>query len=207
MKLKGPSVSPAASGSLADVLTFSHGKKNPYAKQHAAPRNPQTPAQVGVRAMISFLSKIWKTLPYADADTWQPLAQDFEIAPYQAFIGYNMKRWRTFRFPTKAHPAAETPVALPTIWQSAFGGKAHIRIELQTAPGPTPWGYITFRQPTPFPDPTNDKCVAVLPYAPTGAVTWYDTPLEPGTYWYRTQSFTDTGYPRSTSAQDSATAT
>ncbi len=207
MKLKGPSLSPAASGSLADVLTFSHGKKNPYAKQHAAPHNPHSPAQTGVRAMVSFLSKIWSTLSPADQATWQPLAEDFQIAPYHAFMAQNMKRWRTFRFPTKAYPAAETPVALGAVWQWAYGGKAHIRIELNTAPGPKPWGYITFRQPNPFPDPTTDKCVAVLPHLTPTPIVWYDTPLAAGPYWYRTQSFTDTGYPRSPSAQDSATAT
>ena len=207
MKLKGPSLSPEASGSLADVLTFSRSAKSPYAKKHAAPSNPKSGPQTAVRAMMRFLSQNWITLSPADVLTWETLAYDRQIAPYHAYIAENMKRWKTHRFPSKAYPATETVVIPATIYQNAFGGKAHIRVELVNGGGFLPWGFATYRRTTPFGPLTWDQIVNVILRVGTGWNKWNDTPLTPGTYYYRSATFTDTGFPRMACPQDSATAT
>lgn len=207
MKLKGPSLSPEASGTLADVLTYSSSNKRAYAKKHATPRNPKSPPQTAVRAMIRFLTQNWTTLSPADIATYQDLAHAQDIARYHAYLQVNMKRWKNFLFPSKIYPSPGTADPTTPIYQSAFDGVASIRIRLSSGGGPKPWGFVTFRSPVSWTTPTWDQCVNVIFRQPTGFTWWTDTPLEPGTYYYRTHSFSDTGWKRTAGAEDSATAT
>ncbi len=207
MKLKGPGNSIDASGSLADILTFCKGQKTKYAKKHAAPSNPKTGPQTSVRAMIAFLSKNWKTLSTADVETWRPVADALHVAPYHAFIAENAQRWKTFRFPSKAYPATETIVVPAVIFQTAHDGKAHIRIERASGAGALPWGYLTYRSPVAFGAGTWDQCVNVMLRDPAATTLWNDTPLPPGHYYYRTSSFTDTGFVSSAGNRDDAWST
>lgn len=207
MKLTGPSISTAASGSLADILTYSRGKKTAYAKQHAAPTNPKSGPQTSIRAMVAFLSRNWRTLSTADVETWRPLANDLHVAPYHAFIAENMKRWKTFRFPSKAYPATETTVIPAVIYQQAFDGKAHIKIWRASGAGILPWGYLTYRSPLPFAAGVWDQCVNVMLRDPAATTKWNDTPLPPGHYYYRTSSFTDTGFVSTAGNRDDAWST
>ena len=157
--------------------------------------------------MISFLSTNWTSLSPTDVATWQTLADARGVAPYHVFIAENMKRWKTFRFPSKAYPATETIVIPAIIYQQAFDGKAHIRILRASGAGVLPWGYLTYRSPIAWGAGTWDQCVNVILRNPVANTMWNDTPLPPGHYYYRTSSFTDTGFVSSAGNRDDAWAT
>lgn len=207
VKLKGPAVGTTASGKLARALIFSTSKKRAYLKQHATPANPQTPAQTSVRAMMKFLAQQWKLLNTANRDTWNAPALTKQIAAYHAFIAYNQDRWNNWTHPTKAYPAAEAGGYIHPGAAVATGGVGMISIRIRNrAPAPT-WGWCLYRTPTPVPAATHDQLVALVAIQ-AGLYTYYvDRPLDPGTYYYRQQSFDDDGTTGNFWGPYSATAT
>jgi len=107
VKLTGPIQSLAASGSIAKAITASSWKGRQYLKRRPVPEDPQSPAQIAQRAMVTFLSTVWSTLSHADQATWSEVAASTQVPPYNAFLGYNLDRLHTVRGPTKKYPAAE----------------------------------------------------------------------------------------------------
>lgn len=207
VKLKGPSIATEAHGSIADVVTFSKAKKRSYLKKHAKPANPKTPAQVSVRAMITFLSQNWKTLTPIQQATWNTPAFLEHIAPYHAYLKINMQRWRTFRGPGKTYPVPETSPPPGTVYQDLWGGVASIKLGAYPGGGTPPWGYITFRQPIDFNPPKLEQVIKVFLRVGVSYTFFLDTPLAPGTYWYRTAHFSENGQIRTFGGSKSATAT
>lgn len=114
VKLTGPGLSTEASGSLNDQLTFTNWKGKAYAKRHRKPKQPRTDAQRTLRAMMSFLSRGWAACPPAARATWEPLAAETNIAPFNAYQAGNLDRWQEFNYPSQAYPATEAGV-LPSI--------------------------------------------------------------------------------------------
>lgn len=207
VKLKGPSLATEATGSLADALIFSTTKKRSYLKKHAKPANPNTQAQQSVRAMITFLTKNWKNLTPIQQATWNTPAFLEKIAPYHAYLKINMKRWRTFRGPGKAYPVPESAPIAGSVYMELFSGVRNINTRLTSGGGIVPWGYIIWRHDVDFNPPTLEMTVNVSPRISAGWNYWRDTPLPPGTYWYRKGNFTDDGQIRIFGGSHSAAAT
>lgn len=207
VKTKGPTISAEASGQLAKTLIFVKGMKARAVKKHATPRNPKSPAQVSVRAMIKFLSQDWQTLTTLQKATWNTPAFVDKIAPYHAYLRTNMIRWKTFRGPGKTYPVAPSGPTGATIYQDVFDGVASTVERVINGGGILPWGYIIFRSPVDWPAGTLDQVIAVVPRNPVLWTFHRDTPLEPGTYWYRTSNFTEAGQIRAMGGSDSGTAT
>lgn len=108
VKLTGPALAHQAAGQLARELTFSTNKGRAYLKRHRTPRQPRTKAQSAPRAMLSFLSAAWKEIPNDRQNTWLELAAPREITPHNAYLAYNLDRWRNFKAPSQSYPATET---------------------------------------------------------------------------------------------------
>lgn len=108
VKLRGPLLSLDASGSLADAITYSKWKGRHYARQRVVPTNPQSGAQTGRRAMLSFLSKQWDGLAAGDQATWQDIADDLVVDPFHAYLSENMKHWHNFLAPSMVTPITRT---------------------------------------------------------------------------------------------------
>lgn len=193
MKLKGPSVSAEASGSLADVLTYSHSNKTGYAKKHAAPSNPRSGAQVSIRAAVKFLSQRWHYLSPAQKLTWAPQAETLHVAHYHAFIRYNMKRWGNFKSPTKEHPAAETSTVPKVPYTDGVSGIKMATINEYVQIPPPLWGYILMRSTANITAPDRDLVVALFPYFWPDTNTFYVDQLKTGTYYYRALAFNHDG--------------
>lgn len=193
VKLKGPSISTAASGKLANALIFGKSKRRAYMKKHAGPANPKTGKQLTVRAAMKFLSQQWKQLTPAQQTTWATLAQATQVSPYHAFIAFNQDRWNNFRAPSKEDPALElepTPLVRAFL---AIGGVKMATIRLLLWFPYDEWGVTIFRKPNPTYPFGHDQCVLWVPIFGQRVTDYVDTPLAPGTYWYTARAFTNDG--------------
>lgn len=188
IKLTGPALSEEAAGKLAGVLSFAKSKKGTYAKKLTAPAQPRTGPQVGVRAVMKFLAQEWKGISPTRQDTWQARAAQMELYKYHAYISGNQIRWRSFLGLTQQDPAptAGTNPDAPLLYADPLIAQAIIKTQAVGSGGV--WGYFLFRSTTGGFTPAVDNCVAVFAKQAYVSV-YYDTPLEPGTYYYRAQGF------------------
>jgi len=206
VKVHGPMFSLAASGTIGKAATFSNWKGRPYVRERVIPANPKSGPQIGMRAMLSFLSKEWAGLSTVEKATWEARAKATVIAPFNAFTSYNQTRWRSYKGPTQSFPAAEisTPAAAPTT--TVTGGIRQCELSIADgAPAPD-WGFIVHRSTVTGFTPAYSNCVMVKPKTATPTVL-IDTPLAPGVYYYRVQGFNDDGVKGALEAETTGTVT
>lgn len=184
VKLKGPILSTVASGTLADVLCFLRGQQTTIAKKYARPKNPKSPGQVGVRAMVTWLSKQWSSLSPAEQLTWQDAVPGKQLAPYHAYIRYNMIRWNNMLYPSAAYPAAEilSQTTAPALYLSPR--VASIHIETNAIGSGMCWGYVHFQSTSTGFTPSPNNAVYVKSRDAWSTV-FLLTPVLPGTYYHR----------------------
>lgn len=70
-RLTGALFSLAASGTIADTLTFARWKGIQYARTRVIPANPNTANQQEVRGVFSTLNEMWKRMPADPRAPWQ----------------------------------------------------------------------------------------------------------------------------------------
>lgn len=193
MKVKGPGMSLDASGSLAGVLVFSKWKGRNYIRQLVTPANPKSGGQVGVRSMFKFLSQVWDGLSDANKALWEGRADDLIASPFNAFMSYNLRRWRDFNTPSVFDPATEigtlptgpTGVATPDI--------RSMTLVITDGVNPPDFGYAIFRSLTGTFSLAFSNCIAVVDWDSGGTTEYIDSPLEPDQYFYNAIGFLDTG--------------
>lgn len=193
VKLKGPAVSTAAIGSIADVLSFQKGKRGTIAKKHAKPKQPNTDAQIGVRANIKWLSQQWSSLSAAEMATWFNRAQLNQVANYHAYLSQNSKRFHNFLMPSKEDPATEA------------GGGSHmsfcylteryktIRYNAKSSGPPVTWGFVLCRSRISGFTPGPENVIALFQKTPAAYDRYYDRGLASGWWYYDCAGFDDTG--------------
>lgn len=195
VKLKGPSLSIDASGSLADILTFSTSKGRAYVKHKPTPDQPRSGNQVSMRAMMQFLSQQWQNLTAGNQATWADAYPDPSLSNYNAFIKHNLIRWRNKWAPSKEYPAAETGNAGDLVGIETPNGVRHIKISARNAMNQNQiWGVLLFHSLTSTPGNDLSKLVHVF-HIPVKD-TWYywtHSPLTAGTHYYRITGITTTG--------------
>jgi len=184
VKVLGPAMSMEASGQIGGVLVFSRWKGRPYARSLVKPSNPKNPAQVGIRSMLKFLSQAWKPLADEPKATWVLLAKDTNISPFNAYVAYNVRRWRENRNPAQSYPAAEASTAL-TVTQALTAGQRNILVGLTPSGATGIWGFVIFRSAASITDINWNLAIAVIPADGANAVSYTDAPLAAGTYHYR----------------------
>ena len=193
VRLKGPILSTEAHGSLQKLLTFADNNGTPSLKKYAKPRDPRTAKQIGTRAMIEYLSKLWKIIPVLDQATWEPLANDLHVAAYHAFIQVNSHRWFNFRAPSIAYPAAET-MPMPNVTRPVFYNTYQRLVARYGLPFPVePFGFtIHLSATTPF-QVTRNNCIHVARHTmgASDVVKIQDVPG--GTYYQTARGFTADG--------------
>jgi len=191
--VKGPMMSLDASGSLAGAVVFSKWKGRNYVRQLVTPANPRSGSQTGFRASMKFLAQIWASLTDANHATWEDRASDMIVSPFNAFTSYNQLRWRNFLTPTQEDPAAElsTPATAPT--GAAVAGVRMATVTLTDSGTAPDWGYLLFRSTGTAFTPGISNAIALFPWDVAGATVYIDTPLDPGTYYYRSRGFNDDG--------------
>ena len=211
VKVAGPLMSFDASGTLANTATFSKWKGRNYVRQRVIPSNPKSALQVSTRAMLRFLSQHWASIAAPDKATWDDLAAASQISPFNAYVGRNGSRWREFQAPADAYPAAEAgtpPVAALT---SATGGPSYIDLLLTLTTQNDCNGVILFRSPTDTFDTSRANAIAVIELDAAafaaGTLTYTDSGLDAGTYYYDARYFTDDGLLGDEEGEKSGTAT
>jgi len=189
VKTKGPSISAEASGKLADVLIFSKSPRTQYAKTHRRPRNPRSGGQVGIRVMMKFLAQQWKDIIPTRQATWQEAAQRMDLYRYHAYISHNQINWRSFLGATQMDNYTGTWLALDTPDLRLFPKTNSVLIDLRAIGSGSAWGYTLFRSQTSGFTAAIDTCVKIFRKGPLHKTLFLDTPVTPGTYYYRAGGF------------------
>lgn len=193
VRTKAPLVSLDAAGQIAGVMIHQTWKGRTYARKLTIPNNPNTAAQVGVRVMMSYLTKHWATLGPTTRDTWNELADQQMITPMDANVQDGLRRWTTGKYPTERYPAGELLAAMgasmPTPVQQGRGAL----ITYANTPLNNGIGTILFRSTSPGFTPGPGNAITVQEYNGEAWRTYLDTPLDPGTYYYRTYNFSIDG--------------
>lgn len=184
VKLRGPMSSVEASGRFGGAAIMSSWKGRAYAKAHAIPTNPQTATQTGVRVMLGFLAQQWASLTTADKATWENLAAQTNIPPYNAFISANLNRWTRFQPPTQATPATQTGTLGNLALYSATPNGSTMDVYWRVRDKADGWLFMLFRNETSPVPLDRDHCIAVLDATADDYYHFYDENLEPGTYYY-----------------------
>jgi len=191
--VKGPAFSLDASGSLAGAVVFSKWKGRNYIRQLVTPANPRSGAQTGFRASMKFLAQQWAGLTDVEKATWLDRATDGIYSTFNAFTSYNQLRWRNFLTPSQEDPAAETSTPSLAATGVATPGVRMMDIALTDGATPPDWGYVLFRSISTAFTPAISNTIALIPWDVAGVTNYVDTPLEPGTYYYRSAGFNDDG--------------
>ncbi len=98
--ISGPLMSLEAAGQFGHTIIYERFGGKTYAKNYKAPTNNRFPAQVGIRAMNYFITKLWADLDQASKDSWIPLAEQNKYSPANAYFAFNMNRWTQNEAPT-----------------------------------------------------------------------------------------------------------
>lgn len=207
VKLNGPLFSMDARGKLADSLVFSIWKGRNYARALVTPSNPQSGPQTGLRSMLKFLSQEWTNLDTAEKADWLTRAQATVISNFNAYVSYNMLRWRSYLNPSKLTPAAETGTAPDAPTTTPTGGIRQISLSIADGANAPDWGYVIHRSATTAFTPAFSNVIAVVQWNSGGTTTYVDTPLVAATYYYRIYGFLDTGLKGAVEAEVNGTAT
>jgi len=128
----GPLQSVTASGQFGKSIIYETYKNRTYAKRYRTPLNDRTPSQIGIRAMVHYLTKLWKLLSTEDQDSWTPPALNQNVSPFNAYFIENMHRWRTTLGPMTALQTPPSAAYAPTITLVATGGDG--KVDLSVAP-------------------------------------------------------------------------
>lgn len=193
VKLKAPMMSLDASGKLGNAVVFSKWKGRNYARSLVTPANPQSGPQTGMRAMLKFLSQVWDGLSDANKATYLEEANAKAISTFNAFMSFNLKRWRDFNTPTQAIPPAllsTTPdgctgVATPDI--------RSITLAITHGTALADWGVAIFRSTTGTFNLAFSNCIAIVEVDGSGDAEYIDSPLAAGQYYYNFVAFNDDG--------------
>ncbi len=86
VKLTGPMMSIDASGTFAKSIVFSKWRGRNYARRHAVPANPNSPAQRGFRALFKFITQAYDGLTDAQKLLWEGLSANGNITGLNAQI-------------------------------------------------------------------------------------------------------------------------
>lgn len=190
VKLTGPLMSLAASGTIADAVTFSSWKGRSYAREHVIPSNPKSGDQVSMRAMLTFLAQEWDGLTAASKATWQAPAAADSISPFNAFLKTNLQRWPNFLDPVQNYPvvAGSSPDGINN--ELATAGLHGITLTGDIKNIFTlNWGVVIFRALASPVVPTISNAIAVIPALSNVSFTYVDQPLAPDTYYYQFRTF------------------
>ncbi len=179
VKVYGPMMSLDATGTLADSVTFSKWKGRQYARERVIPSNPRSDAQIGRRAMFSFLAQQWQTLGDAEQATWQDLAEQLVASPFNAFLSTNIRNWHNFLAPSQTDPATRDDAACATPGTySAAWEENRVKLHFVIATVNQNWGVLAFARLTadsPF-DTAVGNCILALPAKTATTYDFFWTP-------------------------------
>ncbi len=193
VKVDGPMMSFAASGTLANTVVFSSWKGRAYVRQRVIPSNPKSGAQVGRRVQFKFLTQEWAGLLTAVKATWQDKADQLVASPFNAYLSANMQRWHNFMAPGQADPAAESD--LPSDDALAIADWEENRIMFGSAiiTANEAWGTIVFASLDTGFDTSVGNAIMLVDHATVDTFTNYWTPPTVDTWFLNMRPFSREG--------------
>jgi len=194
VKIKGPLSSTAASGSVGGALTFATWKGRPYVRELVKPKNPNSGKQNSLRVMLGFLSGHWSQMTDARKNSWIPRASQKGISPFNAFVGANMSKWRSFLgislLPDWSAQNNNGELQLPNI----TAGRHMLTVEIDLDYDRQSWVVMLFRAKGAPVTPAFNNLVWMQAIDGPTPYVFVDTPLDPGTYHYNWMLCTDDAY-------------
>jgi hypothetical protein len=185
-KVTGGMMSLEASGKFAGTMVFSRWKGRPYARLLVTPSNPNTPAQIGVRANMKWLGREWAQLTAPQQATWEARATQNNYSPFNAFVSVNQGDFAQGFGNQREDPAeASSPPTAPTGLADSVTGNQVVLTWTDPATGDTFGLIIWLSQTTSFtPAPGNARIIV-----DEGEETATISGLETGTWYYRIAAF------------------
>lgn len=199
-KVTGGMMSLDASGKFAGTMVFSKWKGRPYARLLVTPSNPNSDAQIGVRANMRWLGREWAQLTAPQQATWQERATQNNYSPFNAFVSVNQADFALGFGNQREDPAeASSPPSVPTgITDSVTGNQATIAWT-DPATGDTFGILVWLSTTTGFtPAPGNVRDVV-----DAGVLQSVISGLASGTYYYKIAGFDYAGIIGTASAEGS----
>ena len=206
-RVLGPLMSVSASGTFAKTLVFSIWKGRAYVRERVIPLNPRSAMQLGVRAMMAFLAQAWAGLIAGEQDDYDEGASQRSISPFNEFVSQNLSAWQTFTTPSKNWPAENASTPLTVTTQTLTGGEGMATIELTPSGATAIWGFLIFRSLAVITTPSWANCITAIAADGANMVTHVDSPLDAGTYHYRSAVFNDDGVMGTVKADGTAVVT
>jgi hypothetical protein len=143
--LKGPCHSFAASGTLGGAITFATIGGTAYARRPVQPPDPETPAQIANRRILSFLAETWRTLAPSVQLLWNHAHRN-RPRGYQGYVAQNIERWWRREFPEdRPFP---TLIAAPSsaVSTRTVSGSV-LKCSITAGAVPPNWGYaVLYRE-------------------------------------------------------------
>lgn len=207
VKVNAPMLSLDASGKLGGAIVFSKWKGRHYVRSLVTPANPQSGGQVGMRRMLKYLSQQWTNLDAADKSAWDTLADASVISPFNAYVAFNLKRWRNFLGPSNIPTVDDTQTPGTLASQAATAGVRQITLDVDVSVLADNWGIAIFRDVgAAFTTAWTNFKQAILADS-AASFEWIDTPLAAGTYYYNFRAFTEEGVLGAETVEVNATVT
>lgn len=207
VKLKGPILSFGAGGTIAGTLTVQQSKGRIYMRKKPVPIQPNSGKQLSVRAMFKWLTKRWNLNDATQKESWAPEAATSLITPFDLYMKTNLLRWADFTYPIMNKDVegggTRQTAPLQPIDNRAYGLLIPILIIVVN----DGIAQALFRSQTPAFTASFSNMVHVIDLPASGDIEFLDSPLDPGTYYYRTQGFNDQGRATVMGSIESATVT
>ena len=189
VKVSGPMFSLAASGSLADAITFSTNKGRPYVRERVIPSNPKSGAQLGRRAMFTFLTQAWAAITTVKKATWQDLADEIVSSPFNAYLKANLQRWHNFLTPGMASTMEEAGMTSDRALSAAAWEQNRIKISSTATTGNQQWGIVYFAKLAGAVTPAVGNAIIAELDEDTANRDTYWTPPSLGTWHFNSIAF------------------
>jgi hypothetical protein len=156
--------------------------------------------------MMKFLSQQYESNYDVIDPSFADAAAAKNISSFNAYVAFNMRRWREGRGPSLETPAIEDVTAV-TIAQTLTGGQRNVLISNDPSADSNNWGIMIFRSLTEIVTVNWNLCVAIVVANAAVAVAWTDAPLAAGTYHYRSAICNNSGKIGTACADATATVT
>lgn len=187
----GPLLSLDASGKIAGAIVFSKWKGRPVVRQLVRPANPQSPGQTATRAMFRFLAQNWANLGATDQASWEALAAQTNISPFNAYVSYNMDLWTQFSFPFDNPTSINDTVPVMGAGTLTGGVRQYSLSQIITTANDIS-GIVIVEASAAIVTPVKTMVVRMEDFT-ASPVEVVMTPRAPGTYHVRVAGFTKAG--------------
>lgn len=205
VKITSPLLAAQASGTLAETITYAQTARGAIARARGDLRDAKSPAQVGRRVMIQFLTQQWGAISDADKATWQQIADERKTSPYHAYLHVNASNWHHHLAPGQKTPLGRTlpPASNPSGWNTVWV-EHRIKITIWTPLIYDSWGLVFFAGDTTGFTPAVANCMKTVLYVVKATHVYYWTPPIRQTWYLTFQQFSVDGRIRPPMPEQSA---